>query len=270
MTLQDLLDTLRTDILRDTSDAVEGDDPRLWSTATLVRYLNEAQRVFVKKSLVLRSKLTLNLVALQKEYDLDAAVFAVISARYMGNSNYQDGQLVLNSGLPSGTTIVPPSQVDLGRVGHSDIQTYQYAPDSRYWDVNRMDRLPPGLPLTFDTDEYVDTAGVMVMRFYPMPSADYAPSVVEMRVCVLPTKLDSKDLNQEPDVSEDYQLQLLDYVAFKCFSTPDTDGGNPQLAQTFKDQFDRNAEIARREMLRKMFTPQAWGFGRNGFSYVGN
>jgi hypothetical protein len=48
MELSDLLDELRNNILYDRSDSVSGDPDQLWSDATLVRYINEAQRRFAK------------------------------------------------------------------------------------------------------------------------------------------------------------------------------------------------------------------------------
>ena len=64
MNLGDLIEELRENILHDRSDRVEGsEDDQLWSDKTLVRYINEAQTRFAKKTTCLRSKITVRLIA---------------------------------------------------------------------------------------------------------------------------------------------------------------------------------------------------------------
>jgi hypothetical protein len=58
MKLGDLLSELRLNILNDRSDRIDGDSDYLWTDETLVRYINEAQRRFACRSLVIRDATT--------------------------------------------------------------------------------------------------------------------------------------------------------------------------------------------------------------------
>src|ERR1017187_7787370 len=134
MTLDDLLQTLREDILHDRSDQIDGVSDRLWSDTTLVRYIDQAQRRFARRSLCIRDGTTdqftkVATVAAQDEYPLDPGVVAVISARFMGN----------------GSTIAA-DVADLARSGHAQLSTY-HIPDSYFFDPSQLSQLPPGKPL---------------------------------------------------------------------------------------------------------------------------
>ena len=54
MTVGELLDELARNVLRDRSNLISGPDDNLWSDETLVRYMNEAQYRFARRSLALR------------------------------------------------------------------------------------------------------------------------------------------------------------------------------------------------------------------------
>ena len=91
MNLTELLQELRENILYDRSDRVAGADPFLWSDATLVRYINEAQRRFARQSLIIRdgSNNEATLVTLRDgvtEYALHPSVMGVLSARFAGDT----------------------------------------------------------------------------------------------------------------------------------------------------------------------------------------
>lgn len=281
MTLGDLLQILRRDILHDRSDRIEGDDDHLWSDTTLVLYINEAQRRFARRSLCLRDGTstftTFPTVAYQKEYALHPSIFAVLSARFMGNGSWSNGVYGLDPALnlPAGTKLVHPDSADLGRGGHSQFEVVQQ-PDFRYFDVNNLSVMPPGKPMAFDTDEYLTadangSSGVVNMRLYPLPSPDFSPCKVQLRVVREPvTALTTTDLKAVPEIPSAYHLYLLDYAAYLALRIVDHELGDPARAGEFLSTFEKHVEEARRESMRKMFAPQPWGFGRNGFNYVGN
>lgn len=249
MNLGDLIDELRENILHDRSDRIEGsDDDRLWSDKTLVRYINEAQTRFAKKSMCLRTTTTLKLAAGVTEYALDPSVIAVLSARY-GND-----------------------QVDLTRAGHSMLGTY-FMPNTRFFDTARFSGLSPGKPVAFSTDEEIGFSDsgsqqVVTLRMYPAPVASFVPGPITLRVIRLPTRLEQDDLEAVPEIPEDHHLNMLDWAAYLALRIVDQDEENRTRATDFATSFEQHAKDALKEMMRKTFTPTNWGFGRNGFTWV--
>ena len=257
MNLGDLIHELRHNILHDRSNEVDGDGADyLWSDTTLVRYIDAAQRRFARRALVIRDATTpqccqVTLVALQTEYPLDPSVIGVISAKYGSDP------------------------ADLARAGHSALGTYR-APDPYFFDTSNLSSLQPGKPVAYATDESVtaDTNGTMAvvnLRSYPAPTAAFIGSPINLRVVRMPlARLDLTTLGQVPEVPEDYHLDMLDWAAYLALRIVDHDAGDPARANEFRASFEDHVKTARTEMLRKMFAPMQWGFGRSGWSYEGN
>lgn len=253
MTLQDLLDELANNILRDRSDMLSGPTDQLWPDAMLVKYINEAEGLLARKGLVLRDASTPAVVDVYlatgvTQYTLHPSVVAVISAKFDGDVG------------------------DLARAGHSALNSFQH-PDPLFFDPSQLSILQPGKPLAFSTDEQLDTAsgksGVMSLRAYPAPTADYNGSIVKLRVVRKPLKpLTLDDPEASPEVPEDYHLGLLDWAAYRALRNIDSDAGALDKADRYKKEFDDMVEQARTDALRKLFAPLQWGFGRNGFSWV--
>jgi len=253
MKLQDLLTELRENILHDRSDRISGVTDRLWSDATLVRYIDEAQKRFARLGLVLRDSTTadatlVTLVEGQTEYTLHTSVLAVISAKF------------------------PADPGDLARAGHAAFGTVQ-TPDRVYFDPAQLSQLPAGKPLAYSTDESIseDPDGqrtAVTLRVYPAPSATYAASTIRLRVVRLPLDdLSTSNLNVSPEIPAVHHIEMLDWAAYLALRINDHDAGNPGRAHEFRALFDGHVTQARKEALRKMFTPLQWGFGRNGFSW---
>jgi hypothetical protein len=253
MTLGDLLQELRENILHDRSDRVAGINDDLWSDETLVRYINEAHRRFARRALVIRDGTTAEVTEFTlesgvTEYPLHPSVLAVISARYVGDT------------------------ADLARAGHSAFDTYRQ-PDPYYFDPSSLSALTPGKPLAFGTDEYLDfdasgSSGVVTFRVYPVVSADYASGTIKLRVLRMPINdLTVDNLDAVPEIPADHHLEMLDWAAYLALRGADVDTGLPVQADTFKKTFDENVKIARNHVMRKLFAPTQWGFGRNGFTW---
>lgn len=252
MNLQQCLDMLKNNILYDRSDRVEGTPDYLWSDATLVSYINEAQRRFARLGLVIRdgtSDVTrVTVKAGQTEYPLDPSILAVMSVRFPGDT------------------------ADLARAGHGVLDTYTQ-PDSLYFDAAQLSMRPPGKPLAYATDEYLspddyDSASVVTLRIYPTPLPQFDGAVLQMRVVRLPLDdLTTANMAAVPEIPRDHHLEMLDWAAYLALRIVDVDGGMPGRAAEFKSTFEENVEKAARNAKRKMFTPAPWGFGRNGFSW---
>jgi hypothetical protein len=285
MTLDDLLDTLRRDILHDRSDLVSGDQDHLWSTTTLIRYIDEAQRRFARHSLCIRdgtsSVTRFTTVPYQQDYSLDPSIISVFSVRSMGNGLWVNGVYTggaYDTSVPpvfvpftAGTLLQHPDEADLVRGSHASRRRLDIVSND-YFDVNNLSVRPPGKPLVFETDEFNanigGSSGGVVLSLYPRPDLTYSGNVMQMRVSRLPVaKLTPEDLTVVPEIPEDYHMDMLDYAAYLALRITDHELGDPDRAKDFAASFDANVEKARREILRKTFAPQPWGFGRNGFTY---
>lgn len=252
MKLSDLLDELRVGILNDRSDRTSGTSDYLWTDATLVRYINEAQRRFAVRGLVLRDATTAEVVNVTLEegvdtYTLHPSILAVISAK------------------------ISDRQSDLTRVGHSILGAYQN-PAMLVWDSN-FDRLPDGAPLAYSTDEQVvedddGTVNTVSMRIYPVPDAAADGTLIKLRVVRKPLDdLTTNNLNAVPEIPIEHHLEMLDWAAYLALRIVDHDAGDTNRAAAFAASFESHVKAARAVVLRKLFSPQGWGFGRAGWSW---
>jgi hypothetical protein len=253
VTLQQLLDMLKDNILHDRSDRVAGTPDYLWSDATLVAYINEAQRRFARRGLIIRdgssSVTRVNLKTGVDEYPLDPSVLAVMSAKVQGD------------------------KADLGRAGHAALDTYR-VPDTYFFDPSQLSSMPDGKPLAFATDEYLstddyDSVGAVTLRVYPTPSAAYNGQTINLRVIRMPIEdLTTANMSAVPEIPVDHHLEMLDWAAYLALRIVDVDGGMPALAERFKASFEENVKLARDNAMRKLFAPAPFGFGRNGWSWT--
>jgi hypothetical protein len=252
--LNDLLDELRINILNDRSDRTAGTSDYLWTDATLVRYINEAQRRFAVRGLVIRDGTTAECteVTLEEgvtEYKLHDAVIAVVSAKIDGESR------------------------DLIRANHSILGSYRPPNDSVSWDMSQYADLPPGSPRAYTTDEQVvlsdeDAYSSVSLRIYPEPDADADGTVIKLRVVRKPLEdLTVNNLSASPEIPTDHHLEMLDWAAYLALRIVDADAGNPKRAMEFAQSFEEHVRAARTMVLRKLFAPKPWGFGRGGFSW---
>lgn len=253
MNLRDLLSELRNNILNDRSDSVSGDPDQLWTDATLVRYINEAQRRFATRGLVIRDNTTaevvnVTLVAGVTEYTLHPAVIAVVSAKKSGETK------------------------DLVRTGHSVLNAYT-TPSTDNWDLSLLATMPPGPPLAYTTDETLaedddGTISAVVLRIYPQPDAAAAGTVIKLRVIRRPLEnLVVGNLSAVPEIPVDHHIEMLDWAAYLALRIVDQDAGNMPRAEKFAASFEAHVQNARKLVLKKMFVPQGWGFGRGGWSW---
>jgi hypothetical protein len=249
VTLQELLDELKQGILRDSSSILSGPADSLWSDEALVRYIDEAQMRLATIGLVLRDASTpavtqVKLSAGKSGYTLHTSLLAIISARYEGDAR------------------------DLIRTGHAALSAYTPPSGALTFDPEMAD-LPPGKPVAWASDEQLDIksglSGIMHLRVYPEPTAEYTGTVYlrTIRKPLAPLSLDN--LEASPEVPEQYHLSLLDWAAYRALRNIDSDVGNISGAKNFREPFDELVRQARRDTLRKLFAPTSWGFGRSGF-----
>jgi hypothetical protein len=248
MNLEELLSELRENLLRDNAELASGPDDHLWSDETLVRYINDAQQRFARKTLSLRDASTpevtqVTLATGVSSYVLHSSVLAVVSGRY-------DVQTA-----------------DLVRVGRARINVISKQ-DPAWFDPATAAQLNPGTPIAFSTDETLDVdTKAVTLTVYPAPSASEAGKLVYIRVARLPLDrftLDTMDMDCELD--EDHQLDMLEWAAYRALRTSDIDGHSAAAADHEKRFTDAIAE-ALRDIRRKMSAPIRFEFGQNGFTW---
>ena len=254
MNLRELLHELRDNILHDRSHQIAGNaSDLLWDDETLVRYINEAQEKMAREALLIRDNTTPEVVWLQtkafeKEYTLHPSVVAVISAKCQHD------------------------RMDLARAGHSQFNTYRM-PDPYFFDPSSMSTLPPGKIMAYDTDEGVSpdsngSMGVMQFRVYPIPDPIHAQAI-HLRVCRKPLRpFTVGDWELAAEIPREHHLDMLSWSAYLALRIVDLDAGAPDRAADFKQDFETHVAEARKVVMRKLFAPAQWGFGRNGFSWV--
>lgn len=258
MTLGEQLSELRYNILRDRSDLIAGDTDSLWSDETLLLYIKDAERRFARRTLLLRDGNTPAITQFllqgpaagqtqgQVTYPLHPSVLAVISAKF----NNKQSDL-----LRSGHSLVVPSPP-------SEYMTYD-----RPLDFN----LPPSEPVAYYTDETLvyGLQNRVTFSVFPAPGADQAGLPINMRVIRLPTTQYNKScLNRESEIPEDYQLDVLEWAAYRAQRTWDGDAGAPTTSNDHLAAFNDAIARAQKETKSKMFANINFRYGRNGFSYT--
>lgn len=255
MTLGDLLDELRQNILSDRTDQIAGASDQLWTDKTLIRYINEAQDRFAKRAEVLRDATTPEVCQVTTSvgidrYTLNPKIIGILSARMTG------------------------AAVDLARAGHANLDTYRPA-DNRWFDVNSIPATTPGRTIAFTTDEGLVADGLnslnaMVLRTFPNVGTGF-DSVMNLRVVRFPLRcLKLDDLDAEPEVPPQYHMNMLDWAGYLALRRPDLDvagGDAPGRAKELAASFEQHVLDAKRELKRRLFAPAAWQFGGNGFTY---
>jgi hypothetical protein len=251
MNVSELLFELRHNILHDRSNQVSGDgNDRLWSDATLVRYIDEAQRRLARLSFIMvdhRNEETciLQTVAGQAEYDLHPAVLAVVTARLDGENG------------------------DLLRVGQASVGGYQL-PGVQPSMGQNVPGLPEGPALAFQTDgglaeDDYGSLSVVNMRIFPTPAET---QTIRLRVIREPIyRLSTDDLEAIPEVPEHHHLEMLDWAAYLALRIVDVDAGSPNRAKDFQRSFASTVALARRVSMKKLHAPHRPGFGERGWSW---
>lgn len=253
MNLRDKLDELRNNILRDRSGLIAGDNDTLWDDKTLLRYIKDAEHKFARQALVIRDSTTAEYCRITLKtgvitYPLDKLVLGVLSAKYDVDTS------------------------DLRRAGHT-VLNQNSPPESLTFDVNTLSSLTPGRPLVFYTDEtlvYANSGGV-TLSVYPAPSAAENNKIIYLRVFRLPaTDYSKKGLSTDTcgEIPEDYELDVLEWAAYRAQRNYDADGASASSADSHKVRFDASVKEALKETRRKLFAPMTQMHGANGFSWT--
>lgn len=254
MNLKEQLDELRYRLLRDTSNIIAGyKKDFLYSDDQLLRYIREAEYKFARETHILQDSVSplLTQVILKtgvSVYELNCAVFEVVSARY-------------------DTCIT-----DLTRTGHFELYNRSTGEDTFDLYTVSNQTQDTGAPMAFSTDEgsVGKNFGASVnLKVYPTPSATEDGNKVYLRVCRLPMRSYGID-KMESSACEfplDYQLDVLSWAAFRALEGLDADKGAPIPAEKHRLNFEAAVADAKKKLHRQMHAPMRIGYGGAGLSW---
>lgn len=250
MNLEALLGELRDNVLRDNAELASGPIDQLWTDETLVRYINDAQRRFARRTLSLRDASTpevaeVTLAAGVSSYSLHEKVVAVVTGRYDTDA------------------------VDLSRIGRALIANVHVQEQQLWFDPSTVSALSPGRPLAFSTDESldVDTVGAVTLTVYPEPTSTEEGKILHLRTARMPLEdFSVDDMAMDCELDENYQLDMLEWAAYLALRNSDIDG-HSVAAGDHAARFNAAVAEVLKDVRRKMRAPMRWNFGAGGFSW---
>lgn len=234
MILEEILDYVAVEHLDDRSDILEGDDDRLWSDETIVRFLNDGQRILARRSWVIieTGVAPAGVITLQTSkavYPLHKSVLRVYKA------------------TPS------DSEFRLARVSEEALDTRPLTDADAPFDINVAETSTPGYPRAIATD-----AGTRKLRVFPAPSAtEIADGLkLNLKVARMPIKyLDVNDMKGCPEVPEEYHMALGDYAAGRCLRMRRADPDARADGRRLVAEFEAVVKEARQERQRAEAAP---------------
>lgn len=221
MTLQEIMNHLRCNVLRDSAL------PQLWTDSELLRFVNQAQLEFAIR--------THNIVD-----DTTAEYTTITTEAGLGIYPISDKVVhVSEVGLVEYDTTDPQNPVETN---------YQQLRSRTRNQLRR--RYSKGRPCYY-------TAQVRshAIRLDPIPDDVYT---IEMVVARKPKRelINEKDV---PEIDSEWHLNLCDYAAFRALTNNDPEGANMSTAGEFKGLWDMAIRDCKRQMsvLRASETPRA-------------
>lgn len=253
MNLAEQLQELRVNILRDFSTQVSGTTDQLWSDATLVSYIKDAESRWFRGTMMLRDADTpqytqVTLATGVSRYMLDPLVLSVVSARFNTDS------------------------FDLSHIGRA-LLTEVTIPDEPFFDPGNYQGLNPGRPRAFSTDELTvyQTKQRVSLTVYPAPTSQENGLKLYLRVARNTARgynLFGADLTTESEVSDAYDLDVLEWAAYRALRNHDNDAGDPTDASAHKTAFDDAIEKCKSDLRTRLISNSGFVFGANGFTWI--
>ena len=99
-----------------------------------------------------------------------------------------------------------------------------------------------GTPARFVLDSATQT-----LRLWPIPTLD---TELIMRVSRSPKALSENALDEDCEIPDQFQLALIDWAAYRCFTHDDADGRNDNAAQLAKDRYSAAVREYKQNLYR--------------------
>lgn len=248
MKTSDLLDTVADDMLDDRPALISGSGDQLWSNKKIIKYLNEAERILCREAWVLEDI---------NPASVDGDGNKVCQLQWVGNQTdyaLHKSILLVKAARHSDTT------VDMQRVGYDDNRIWPstFLSDPTFWDVNLPLTENPGRPQRFSTDQ-----GVRILRMRPAPDPVLPLIQTNLMVVRMPlVEMSEDDLDKEPEVPEEFHLDLTLFAAGACITrTADVDAQLQRKGREWMDEFDKKWKAAKRDKQRFKQSPPRFRFG---------
>lgn len=100
----------------------------------------------------------------------------------------------------------------------------------------------PGLPQRFTLDTETQS-----IRFWPVPDTAYSAT---LRIARMPDPLSVSALEAEPAIPEKYQLSMVDWAAYRCFTHDDSDGRNDKAAENARARYIEAVDDHKQDLYR--------------------
>jgi len=227
-------------VLDDRSAMLNGAPDSIWSDEVLARYFRRAEEEFCRKAHILRDRTTaacstITLVASQQDYALHSSVLRVLS-------------------------VTPAdSDIDLVRMDYDSMRPQFTAYPSEYWDVNVQYEDQPGRPIWYATD-----ISDRVLRLRPAPRAQDVTDIatLNLRVARMPiTALSVTTPDNEPEIPDEFHLDLCDYVVGRALLHPNVDNAGQTEGKEFLKLFYSAIRSARGDRHVADMAPAQFKFG---------
>lgn len=209
MTGEDALVELRDNILRDRSDSVAGASDLFWTNSQLITYINDGIDRFLSLTrMVIDNASALTTITLETgvdTYKLDPRINRVLSASLSGRAPMTPSSFDALGGSPGHTVAA--------RYGSSSFT---------------------GEPRFFSLDEATG-----FIRFSPIPGeAENGVDVVLRCTRTAHKRLTADNLSGELEIPSLFQLDVLEWAAYRALRNHDADAENMAKAEKHKQRFD--------------------------------
>lgn len=241
MKTSELLEHIAGPMLDDRAELLAGASDQLFKDSTVIRYLNEGERRLARDAWVIEDTTT-------------PAVCQLTLAENTNNYPFHKSILHIKAARLSDTDI------DLIRVGYDDNRLLPISQtiDPDFWDTNVAIQEDPGRPNRYSTD-----MGIRILRIRLKPNAASALLKLNLSVVRLPLVAMSEDApDKEPEVPEEYHLQLASFAAGSCLAnTADIDAGLRSLGRQWVADFLALCAKAKQDRQRRQQSMPQWRFG---------
>jgi len=225
--LNELLKELRSNILRDVSDAISPDEADfLWSDPSLVSYINDGYFRFAHLTEYLQDATTeavtrVPLIADTREYPLHKAVIRVLSAE-------------LND------TVIPVVSADTYLGNNADVTSYgALKPQNNRSGVVAV----------------VPDYEVGMLKLVGVPDTKNIGVPLRLRVSRYPVAKANLDTpNVELEFPERFHLDIIEWAAFRALRNHDADAENMRKASAHKTRFMEAVEEVKTEYRARKFS----------------
>lgn len=240
MTLEELLDHLAV-ALDDDAELVQGPPDEQWAQPTLVRYLNDAQNIFCRKAWPI----------------IDDSTVACCSIALVVNDNTYS----LHKSVMRVLSVTPAdSQVPLVWLNFNQIAQTPYVSFPDYYAIGP-------LPFTETTGRpgwYTTDNATKILRVRQTPNAQAVSDIVtlNLRIARLPLVALSVALPEnEPEIPEEYHLDLCDYAAGRALMQANVDSDAYAQGKDLVASFYAKLRAARNDRLIAQNAPGSYLFG---------